>query len=75
MSNKNERRIKIGDYVTHELDYMTTGIVIGKGTLTKLNIPTLKLERPDGKIVYGVEDSVKLIVSKEDLEDLEEEKK
>jgi hypothetical protein len=66
MQAKNE--IKIGDYVTDELDYMTTGIVIGKGTLTKLNIPTLKLERPDGKIVYGIEDNAKLIVSKEDME-------
>jgi len=69
MQAKNE--IKIGDYVTDKLDYMTTGIVIAKGTLTKLNIPTLKLERPDGKIVYGAEDSAKLIVSKEDLEEVE----
>lgn len=62
--------MKIGDYVTDKLDYRTTGIVIAKGTITTLNIPTLKLERPDGKIVYGVEDSAKLIVSKEDLEGL-----
>lgn len=63
-----QSEIKIGDYVTDELAYMITGIVIAKGTLTTLNIPTLKLERPDGKIVYGTEDSAKLIVSKEDME-------
>ena len=60
--------MKIGDYVTDKLDYMTTGIVIAKGTITTLNIPTLKLKRPEGKIVYGAEDNAKLIVSKEGLE-------
>ena len=67
--NENERGIKIGDYVTDKLDYMTTGIVIAKGIIGR-DMPGLKLERPDGKIVYGAEDSAKLIMPKEVIEEL-----
>ena len=66
-----EEGICEGDFVTDKSDYVLIGVIIGRETLGKLNIPGIKVKHPDNKLVIGdqakivdVGDQVKLILQK-----------